>query len=245
MKILAVIPARSGSKGLKDKNIKPLCGLPLCAYTINAATESGIFDEIHFSTDSREYAAIAEKYGASVPFLRDSELASDTASSWDVIKAVVSKYEESKKIFDAVMLLQPTVPFRSAEDIRSALEVLERNNANAVVSVTEPDHSPLWCAPLPEDGNMHVFHERFKNLIARQKLEKHFSLNGAVYLVKIPYLKSCSDIYEDRCYAYFMPRERSFDIDDQLDFDVCEFIMKRGGSGSGVAAQPFCRSNIG
>jgi len=230
MKILAVIPARSGSKGLKDKNIKPLCGLPLCAWTINAAKESGIFDEIHFSTDSPAYAAIAEKYGASVPFLRDSELASDTASSWDVIKAVVSKYEAMKRDFDAVMLLQPTVPFRSAGDIRSALEILESKNANAVVSVTEPDHTPLWCAPLPADGNMYVFHERFKHLTARQKLEKHFSLNGAVYLVRIPYLKTCGDIYEDRCYACFMPRERSFDIDDQLDFDICEFMLKRGQS---------------
>ena len=227
MKILAVIPARSGSKGLKDKNIKELCGLPLCAWTINAAKASGIFDEIHFSTDSRKYADIAGKYGASVPFLRDSELASDTASSWDVIKAVIAKYEMMKRNFDAVMLLQPTVPFRSAEDIRSALEMLESRNANAVVSVTEPDHSPLWCAPLPEDGNMYVFHERFRHLTARQKLEKHFSLNGAVYLVRIPYLKSCGDVYEDRCYAYVMPRERSFDIDDQLDFDICEFMMKR------------------
>ena len=229
MKILAIIPARSGSKGLKDKNIKDLCGLPLCAYTINAAKESGIFEEIHFSTDSRKYADIAEKYGASVPFLRDSELASDTASSWDVIKAVIAKYEAMERHFDAMMLLQPTVPFRSAEDIRSALELLESKNANAVVSVTEPDHSPLWCAPLPADGNMYVFHERFRHLTARQKLEKHYSLNGAVYLARIPYLKSCSDLYEDRCYAYVMPRERSFDIDGQLDFDICKFMMNRGG----------------
>jgi CMP-N,N'-diacetyllegionaminic acid synthase len=227
MKILAVITARSGSKGLKDKNIKELCGLPLCAYSINAAKDSGIFSEIHFSTDSQEYADIAMRYGASVPFLRDAILATDTASSWDVIKAVITNYRKNGQDFDAVMLLQPTVPFRSAEDIRNAVSLMTEKKANAIVSVTDPAHSPLWCSPLPEDGNMEVFHERFRFLTARQKLEKHFALNGAIYLVRIPYLFSCNDIYEEKCYSYYMPPERSFDIDSQLDFDWCEYWMTR------------------
>lgn len=240
MKILAIIPARSGSKGLKDKNIKPLCGLPLCAYTIRAAKESGIFAEIHFSTDSEKYAAIAREHGASVPFLRDSELASDTASSWDVVKAVLDRYDAMGMSFDAVALLQPTVPFRSADDLRSALKILEQKKANAVVSVTDPEHSPLWSVTLPEDGNMSAFHERFNSLTARQKLDKYYSLNGAIYLAKVPYLRTCHDIYEARCYAYFMPRDRSFDIDDQLDFDICEFMMSRGGGSRSAVLSPFC-----
>lgn len=227
MKILAIIPARSGSKGLKDKNIKPLCGLPLSAYSINAAKESGIFDEIHFSTDSQRYAEIAMQYGAKVPFLRDAELASDTAGSWDVVKAVIKRYEAMGKTFDAVMLLQPTVPFRSAEDICNALELYKEKNAKAVVSVTDPEHSPLWSAPLPEDGNMRIFHERIDALKARQSLEKYYALNGAIYLVDIPTLIKNSDIYEEDCYSYYMPRERSADIDTQEDFDWCEYLAEK------------------
>ena len=227
MKVLAIITARSGSKGLKDKNIKELCGLPLCAYTINAARESGIFDEIHFSTDSQKYADIAMQYGASVPFLRDTVLASDTASSWDVVKSVIENYRKNGREFDAVMLLQPTVPFRSAEDICNALVLFKEKNAKAIVSVTDPEHSPLWCAPLPPDGNMRIFHERSQNLKARQALGRHYALNGAIYLTDIQHLMNSSDIYEDGCYSYYMPRERSFDIDTQEDFDWCEYHLKR------------------
>ena len=226
MKILAIIPARSGTKGLPDKNILDLCGMPLCAYTINAARESGVFSEIHFSTDSQKYADIAKKYGASVPFLRNEELATDTASSWDVVKFVIKKYAEMHKIFDAVMLLQPTVPFRSAEDICNAVKLLQQKNANAIVSVTTPVHPAFWSAELPEDGDMHVFHERLEYLVDRQKLPQQYILNGAIYLAKIPYLLSSNDIYEMGCYAYFMPRERSLDIDSQLDFDMCEFLVR-------------------
>ena len=226
MKILAIIPARSGSKGLKDKNIKPLCGLPLCAYTINAAKESGIFDEIHFSTDSEQYAEIAKQYGASVPFLRDASLATDTASTWDVIKAVIARYKENGKSFDAVMLLQPTTPFRDSRDIRNAYELLCEKNAQAIVSVTEPAHSPVLCAELPEDGNMEVYHHKMKNLIARQQLKPQVTLNGAIYFFRVEHLLTRSDIYECGCYAYHMPRERSYDIDSPLDFKQAEFVLQ-------------------
>ena len=227
MRILGIITARSGSKGLKDKNIKDLCGLPLCAYSINAAKESGVFSEIHFSTDSQKYADIALRYGASVPFLRDEILATDTASSWDVVKAVIINYKKIGQEFDAVMLLQPTVPFRSADDIRNAVELMEKKEANAIVSVTKPEHAPILNAPLPEDGNMAIYHERFSQLIARQKLAPQYAINGAIYLAQIPYLMGSADIYQEKCYAYYMPRERSFDIDTQLDFDWCEFLLSR------------------
>ena len=233
MKILAVIPARSGSKGLKDKNIKLLNGIPLCAYTIKAAVDSGIFDEIHFSTDSEKYAEIAGQYGASVPFLRDGHLANDTASSWDVVKSVIRCYEKSGRNFDAVMLLQPTAPLRSADDIRQALQLLEERNGEAVVSVTDPAHSPYWCAELPEDGRMDIYHRKIHDLVGRQQLKKQYILNGAIYLSKIQHLMTCSSIYEHSCYAYWMPPERSFDIDTQFDFDLCEFLVSRKGCDPG------------
>ena len=225
MKILAIIPCRSGSKGLKDKNIKELCGKPLCAYTIESAINANCFDEVHFSTDSVEYAKIAEKYGAKVPFLRDSILATDTSSSWDVVKNVVQCYAKKGKDFDAVMLLQATSPLRSSEDIVNAIKLLKEKSANAIVSVAETEHSPYWSAELPADGDMAVFYERVKNAYRRQECAASFSLNGALYLVKLPYLFECENIFQEKCYAYVMPRERSFDIDTQFDFDLCRFLM--------------------
>lgn len=225
MKYLAVIPARAGSKGLKDKNILPLGGIPLSAWTIRAALESRVFDEIHFSTDSEKYADIAREYGASVPFLRDPELATDGASSWDVVKAVVKKYRSRGQEFDAVMLLQPTVPFRTAEDIREAVRMLEEKKANAIVSVTEPEHSPYWCAELPPDGNMRVYHEKIQYLVGRQKLAKQYILNGAIYLSRVEHLMNSTSIYESGCYAYIMPQERSADIDTAADLEWCEFRL--------------------
>ena len=228
MKYLAVIPARSGSKGLKDKNILPLCGIPLCAWTIRAAEESRVFDEIHFSTDSEKYADIAREYGAAVPFLRDAELATDSANSWDVIKFVIKRYRTMGREFDAVMLLQPTVPFRSADDIRAAVRMLEEKDAQAIVSVTEPEHSPYWCAELPPDGNMRVYHDKIQYLIGRQRLPRQHILNGAIYLSRIEHLMNSRSIYESGCYAYHMPQERSADIDTRDDLDWCEFLLKRG-----------------
>lgn len=233
MKILAIIPARSGSKGLKDKNIKPLCGIPLCAYTIKAAQESGVFSEIHFSTDSQEYARIAESYGASVPFFRRKELATDSASSWDVVKDVINEYRKKNMEFDAAMLLQPTVPFRSAEDICNCVKMLGERSAGAIVSVTEPDHSPFWCAELPDDGNMRIYHEKIEYLTARQRLKKQYILNGAVYLFRTDHLFACKSIYEHDCYAYVMPRERSMDIDSQDDFDLCEYFLSHKNKRNG------------
>ena len=227
MKILAIIPARSGSRGLKDKNIKPLCGIPLCAYTIKAALKSGAFDEIHFSTDSQKYADIAMSYGASVPFLRQNELATDAASSWDVVKDVIKKYRACGREFDAAMLLQPTVPFRSSEDISNCVKLMQERSAEAIVSVTEPEHSPYWCAELPEDGNMRIYHEKIRYLIGRQQLKKQYILNGAIYLFKVEHLFASESIYEHDCYAYIMPQKRSIDIDNQDDFDLCEYFLMR------------------
>ena len=157
MRSIAIIPARSGSKGLPDKNIKPLNGKPLLAYSIEAALASGMFDTVHVSTDSERYAGIARQYGADEPFLRSAETSSDTASSEDAIREVLRRYEEMGQRFDAFMLLQPTSPLRTADDIRAAFGVMEEKLAESVVSVCEMEHSPLWCNTLPPDGSMRAF----------------------------------------------------------------------------------------
>ena len=154
MRNIAIIPARSGSKGLKDKNIKELNGKPLMAYTIEAALESGIFDCVHVSTDSEKYAEIGRQFGADVPFLRDAELAGDKSSTWDALRYVVQEYRKRGKEFELVTLLQPTSPMRNARNIREAYEVFEQKSADAVISICELEQSSQICNKLGENGSM-------------------------------------------------------------------------------------------
>ena len=154
---LAVIPARSGSKGIKDKNIRLLNNKPLMAYTIEAAKKSNIFQCIHVSTDSTKYAEIARQYGAEVPFLRSRELASDTAGTWDTVRFVLEQYANEDRYFDTVTVLQPTSPLRTGQDICNAYKLFCDRKADSVISVCEAEHSPLWCNILPEDGCMNHF----------------------------------------------------------------------------------------
>lgn len=223
---IAIIPARSGSKGLKDKNIKPLNGKPLMAYTIEAAKKSGLFNEIFVSTDSEEYAEIARNYGASVPFLRSDELSSDTASSWDAAAEALKKYEELGRPFDSLALLQPTSPLRTSDDIAAAYKLIDMKNANAVVGVCETDHSPMWCNTLPEDGSLENFINKELVVTPRQKLPKYFRINGAIYIVKTGYFANEKNIYKSKCYAYIMDKAHSIDIDDGMDFMFAELMIK-------------------
>lgn len=225
MKNLAIIPARSGSKGLKDKNIKQLNGKPLLAYTIEAAMKSNIFDEIHVSTDSRVYADIAIKYGANVPFLRSLELATDKTSSWDVVREVVHCYKLKGKTYDMVTLLQPTTPLRTEYDIIEAYNIFNSNEANAVVGVCEVDHSPLWCNTLPKNHEMSNFIPKEIIELPRQMLDKYYRINGAIYMVNMEYFNNCQSIYDSNCIAYIMKKEHSIDIDDEFDFNIATAIM--------------------
>lgn len=225
MKNLAVIPARSGSKGLKDKNIKELMGHPLIWYTINAALESQMFDEIMVSTDSDTYARIAKECGAAVPFLRSEEQSSDHASSWSVVKEVLENYDKMGRRFDTVMLLQPTSPLREAQDIVNAYQILLEKDANSVVGVCEMDHSPLWSNTLPEDKCLNGFiRDEVKNQV-RQALQPYYRINGAIYLTRIDYSRLRFDLYTQRGYAYQMDKKRSIDIDDELDFQIAQTII--------------------
>lgn len=225
MKNLAIIPARSGSKGLKDKNIKLLNGKPLLAYTIEAAKKSGKFDEIMVSTDSERYACIAKEWGAKVPFLRNEMLSNDTASSWDVVKNVIEEYKFFGIEFDTVALLQPTSPLRTANDIKGGYQLMSEKDANAIISVCEMDHSPVWANTLPETNSMENFVKKeFRNL-PRQAIPTFFRINGAIYIVKIEYLLTNADIYDTKSYATVMSKENSVDIDSQLDFTIAEILM--------------------
>ena len=223
--MLAIISARSGSKGLKDKNIKELCSKPLMAYSIEAALQSGVFDEVMVSTDSEKYADIAEKYGASVPFLRSEKTSGDNASSADMIREVLQMYKKRGEEYKSFCLLQPTSPLRTAEDIRNAYRIFEEKAEVAVVSVCEPDHSPLWCGQLGDDESLDGFQQRHAEQ-TRQQLEKYYRLNGAIYMAYVEEYIRDDFLYREGSYAYIMPRERSVDIDSEMDFRMAEVLMK-------------------
>lgn len=226
MKRLAVIPARSGSRGLPDKNIRLLSGKPLMAYSVEAARDSGLFDRIYVSTDSEKYKEIGEDYGASVPFLRPENLAGDTASSWDAVKHALTVFEEMGEEYEEIALLQPTSPLRSAEDIRMAHNLMEEKKAQAVIGVCPMDHSPLWSNTLPKDGSMAGFIRPEVMQSARQALPEYYRINGAMYFIKKACLNEIEHLYENECFAYVMPAERSVDIDTITDFYLAEALLK-------------------
>ena len=229
MRNIAIIPARSGSKGLPNKNIRTVQGKPLIAYTIEAAIESECFDTVHVSTDSEHYAAIAREYGADVPFLRSEALATDTASTWDAVREALARYAEQGKVFDTVMLMQPTTPLRTEEDVRSAYELMEKKHAKSIIAVCEVDHSPLWCDTIPESGSMKGFGRKDLAWVNRQELKQYYRVNGAIYLLTVNGISIPEDdeIYEDNCYALMMDRKKSIDVDSEDDLALVEFMMSR------------------
>lgn len=223
MKNIAIIPARSGSKGLPNKNIKELNGNPLLFYSVKAARNSGLFTEIMVSTDSEKYAEIARKCGANVPFLRSDYNSCDNASSWDVVKEVLGNYLKLGKQFDTVCLLQPTSPLRTAEDIVNAYKLLEEKEADAITSVCECDHSPLWCMTLNEDRYLGDFRKSLADL-PRQQLKQYYRFNGAIYIRKIKYIDNVVEIAYEKEYAFLMDKKQSVDIDTIEDFEYVKFL---------------------
>jgi CMP-N-acetylneuraminic acid synthetase len=226
-KILAIIPARAGSKGIKDKNIRKIREKPLIAYTIEVARESNIFDKIIVSTDSEIIAEIAKQYGAEIPFLRPQEIATDEAKSIDVLIHAMTYFKENDENFDYIMMLQPTSPLRSVKDIINAVNLINEKDANAVVSVCETDHPPLWSNTLPESLLMDQFLLKEVREKRRQDIPKYYRLNGAIYLAKADYLMKTKDWYEKNSYAYIMEKENSLDIDTELDLQILDYLMSK------------------
>lgn len=226
MSNLAIIPARSGSKGIKDKNIYPLHGKPLLAYTIENTLHSRYVDEVMVSTDSVIYASIAKEYGAQVPFLRSAENSTDTAKSIDVIFEVLERYDRIGRHFDNVVILQPTSPLRTCRNIEDAFKLFTEKNADSVVSVCECEHSPLLSNTLPADLNMSGF-IKSSNDLRRQELGQYYRLNGAIYISKVDVLREIQSFYGRNSYAYIMQQIESVDIDSELDLEYAEFLIKK------------------
>jgi CMP-N-acetylneuraminic acid synthetase len=225
---LAIIPARGGSKRLPRKNVLDLAGKPLIAWTIQAAKNSKYIDHFVVSTDDSEISEISKKIGAEV-LTRPAELATDTASSVDVVLHAIGAQNQS---YDYVILLQPTSPLRVAEHIDEAIELLFEKSANAVISVCETNHSPLWANTLPENGGMDNFSREEVKGKRSQDLPIFYQLNGAIYLVSSASLKqSKSFIQAKNSYAYIMSKKDSVDIDSDLDFEFVSLLINKVNKG--------------
>lgn len=225
---LTIIPARAGSKRLPKKNIKDLNGKPLISYTINAAVNSKYITEAVVSTDSEEIKSIALKYGAKVPFLRPKKLADDHSKSIDVVTHAIDYYKkEFNKEFDYVILLQPTSPLRDSNDIDNAIKYLNEKNANAIISVCEMEHNPIWSNKLNKEKSMKDFLDKKFINKRTQELDKYYRINGAIYICKTNILvKENRFFIDDNIYAYEMSQEKSIDIDTNLDFILAKTLLE-------------------
>lgn len=225
MKILVIIPARGGSKGIPHKNIKPLNGKPLIHYTIDEAREIVGDEDICVSTDDLEIIKCVEDYGLKVPFVRPEELATDTAGTYEVLLNALSFYEKQGRHYDVVLLLQNTSPFRKAEQIKEALKLYNKD-VDMVVSVKECAANPYYCV-FEEDcnGYLHVC-KGDGNIFRRQDAPKVYEYNGAIYIMNAKTLKTTHMHKMQKRVKYVMDEISSFDLDTMTDWNIAESIIK-------------------
>ncbi len=230
IKILGVVTARGKSKRLPRKNILDLAGKPLIGWTIEAALKSKYIDEVVVSTEDSEISEISKNFGANVPFMRPKELSDDSIHPAEVVKHAVNYcINDQEKEFDYVVLLQPTSPLRDAHDIDKAIELLYSKRADAVVSVCEAEHPPLWSNTLPENLSMKNFlKDDLKNRVS-QDLPTYYRINGAIYICSIKkILEENTFFLKDNIFAFLMDAEKSVDIDTPIDFKLAEVLMREG-----------------
>ena len=223
--MIAIIPARGGSKGLPGKNIKPLNGKPLIAYTIEEALKTKNITRVIVSTDDSEIAEVAKKYGAEIPFMRPKSLADDTAKSIDVYNYTIKRLEEEENSeINEVIILQPTSPLRTSQHIDEAIELYFTKKADSVVSYCQEEHPVFWHKYINEEGKFEdIFEEDY--LKNRQEIRPTYFPNGAIYILKKEML-SKGTYYSDKSYAYIMDSQFSVDIDTETEFNFVQFLMQ-------------------
>jgi N-acylneuraminate cytidylyltransferase len=222
-KVLAIIPARGGSKSVPRKNIKLLGDHPLIAWTINEAKKSAYIDRLIVSTDDEEIAEVARKYDCEVPFLRPAELAQDNTPGIDPVLHALMMIPG----YDYVMLLQPTSPLRKVNDIDGCLEKCIHEKANSTVSVSLVDKSPFWMYSMTERSLLEPVMAHKTPYTRRQDIPTIYSLNGAVYVAQSEWLQSTQTFLTQETIGFIMPKERSVDVDTPLDFLIVESLLMR------------------
>ena len=232
--VLAVIPARGGSKGVPRKNIKPLGGKPLIAHTIAAALSVFPRQDVVVSTDDEEIAEVSEKYGASVPFIRPVELATDTATSEPVVRHALLHAEESHSTtYDAVLMLQPTSPLRTGEDINRALTLYASGEGDSVVSVIDVEgNHPFRMKRIVGNRLVNYVDQGFWDLRARQQLPRVYIRSGSIYLVDRNVFLQNKSLIGNEPLALVMDPSSSINIDSALDFSLAEMIVAEREKGA-------------
>ena len=221
-KILAIIPARGGSKRLPRKNVLDLNGEPLLAWSIKAGLRSKYIDKVVVTSDDADILNIAKYYGV-LSINRPIELSSDTATTFDAVEHAI----ENIKYYDYIVLLQPTSPLRTEWHIDKAIEFLINKEADAIVSVCEMDHSPLWSNTLDDTLSMAEFLTKSIKNKRSQDLDSYYRINGAIYICDTKkLLKEKGFFIENRIYAFKMDGETSIDIDNEIDFQLADLILK-------------------
>lgn len=222
--ILAIISARGGSKGVPRKNIRKMAGKPLIAWTIETAKQSKYLDRVILSSEDSEIINVARKWGCEVPFVRPAELAQDDTSGIEPVIHAVNTLPEQ---YDYVMLLQPTSPLRNAADIDGCIKLCIDEAAAACVSLTEASQSPYWMYTLNENKSILPLIETKEKFDRRQNLPKVYALNGALYIARRDWLLYHKTFITDETLAFIIPEQRSIDLDNEIDFEFAEFLLKK------------------
>ncbi|MFA5093798.1 MAG: acylneuraminate cytidylyltransferase family protein [Candidatus Omnitrophota bacterium] len=232
MKILAVIPARGGSKGLNRKNIRPLAGKPLIAWTIEAALKVPRITKVICSTEDREIANFASIFGCEVPFTRPQELATDSARSGEVLMHAIEFLEHKGERYDAVMCLQCTTPLRSSEHINAAIDLFEKKISPTLVSVCEVSEPPYWMYTIGPENKLNSLIKSEYATKQRQSQPKVFLPNGAIYISDVDNFKKTRTFYVPAPAAFVMERCDSVDIDYDIEFKLAELLMEENNTRS-------------
>ena len=227
-RLLALIPARGGSKGIKNKNVAPVCGKPLIAYTIEAALQAACFNDIVVSTDSELIASVALEYGASVPFMRPAHLSSDHAKGEGVVVHALETLAAAHKIYDLLVYLQPTSPLRRSKDILSCLDYFLDNNLPSLASVSPVQEHPLFMRTMDEHGKMQTVLPQ-RSDVRRQDLPPYYIVNGAIYI------NYTADVLtgfrgNDNKYGYVFDSTVGFDVNTPADLERVQRLLADNGS---------------
>ncbi|MEX2350200.1 MAG: acylneuraminate cytidylyltransferase family protein [Flavobacteriaceae bacterium] len=229
MKIIAIIPARGGSKGIPGKNIKMLGGKPLLMYTLEAARESKLVSRVILSSDDVDIINLAKSVGLDVPFVRPAHLATDSSGSLEVVQHALSFLEEQGDSFDAVCLLQPTTPFREPGSIDAAIRKFLEGGYDSLLSVREvpPEFNPHWVFEADEDGCLHIATGEHKIVKRRQELPKAYFRDGSIYITKAAVILKQDSLYGEKV-GYVVSQSKTFvNLDTPEDWERAEGVLKR------------------
>lgn len=231
MKYIILICARGGSKGIAKKNIRKLSGKPLIAWSIEQSKLISSSIDTIVSTDSQEIAEISRNYGANIPFIRPNNLSQDNSPEWDVWKHAMDYiFSSYKSKIDGLIVIPPTAPLRSIEDINNCISEFEKNSADAVITVTDPHRNPYFnMVKRDSSGYLSILNQFGKDISRRQDAPAVLDVTTVAYIIKPEFIANGKNLLSGKVKGVYVPPERAIDIDTMFDFEIAEFLMKKKG----------------